>query len=120
MADRMLFMGWKEPVRGREARALEVFEEAVGILGRKQQEGAIEKFDVVLLSPNGRMDGYIQVEGTSEQITALREDEDFLRNTTDATLAVDGITHIEGYVNDGISRMMGMYQERIGAVPQHA
>jgi hypothetical protein len=120
MADRSLTITWREPARGREERALEVFNDALGILGRKQQEGAIEGFDVCLLAPNGTMDGFMQVTGTAEQIAALRADEEFLRNTTEATLNVDGITHIEGYVNEGVARMMGLYQESIGKVPQQA
>jgi hypothetical protein len=37
MADRVLFISWGEAVRGREARGLEVFNEAMGMLGRMQQ-----------------------------------------------------------------------------------
>jgi hypothetical protein len=120
MADRMLMMAWKHPVRGSEARALEVFNEALGLLGRKQQAGAIESFDVCLMAPNTDIDGFIVVKGSSEQITALRNDEEFTRNTIDATLAVDGINHIEGWCNEGVAAQMGMYQEALAKVPQHA
>jgi len=58
MADRVLFISWGTAVRGREERGLEIFNEAVGILGRMQEEGRIEKFDVVLLDPNGELNGY--------------------------------------------------------------
>ncbi len=54
MADRILFISWGAPVAGREERGLEVFNDAVGLYGRMQQEGRIESFDVVLL--NGRSD----------------------------------------------------------------
>ena len=30
MADRVLFIGWSTPVRGREERGLEVFNESIG------------------------------------------------------------------------------------------
>ena len=52
MADRLLFIGWGPPVRGREERALEVFNESVGLYGRLQQDGRIDSFDVSLLRPN--------------------------------------------------------------------
>ena len=120
MADRLLFISWGETVRGREDRALEVFNDAMGILGRMQQEGRIEKFDAVLLSPNGDIDGYIEVHGTAQQIAAVREDEEFIRNTVDAELCVDRIRHIEGYANEGVARMMALYQEAIAKVPQRA
>jgi hypothetical protein len=120
MADRMLMITWSEPSRGREARALEVFNEAMGILGRKQQEAAIESFDVGLLAPNGFLDGFIAIKGSAEQITALRNDEEFTRNTVDATLCVDDIRHIEGYCNEGVASQMGMYEQAIDKVPQQA
>ena len=72
MADRMLFVGWGESVRGAEERGIEVFNEALGLLGRMQQDGRIEKFDVALLAPNSELAGFISVQGTAAQISALR------------------------------------------------
>src|SRR5579884_1775421 len=118
MADRALFMGWGEPARGCEERALECFNEAMGLLGRKQQEGKIESFDVVMLAPNTDLGGYVTVKGSAEQIAALRVDPDYLRNTIEAQLSVDGIRHIEGYTNEGVAGQMAMYQEAISKVPQ--
>ena len=42
MADRALFVGFGEPVRGREERAIEVFTDFVGMFGRMQSDGRIE------------------------------------------------------------------------------
>jgi hypothetical protein len=118
MADRVLFIGWSTAVRGREERGLEVFNEAIGICGRMQQEGRIEKFDVVLLGPNGDLNGYVEMHGSAEQLAAVREDEEFQRNTVDASLVVDGLRHIEGFTNDQVARQMALYQESIARVPQ--
>ena len=118
MADRVLFMSWGSPVPGREERGLEVFNEAIGICGRMQQEGRIEKFDVVLLQPNGDLNGYIEIHGSAEQIAAVHEDEEFQRNTVDASLIVEKLRHVNGVTNEEISRQMSMYQESVGRVPQ--
>lgn len=120
MADRILFIGWQQTVRGAEERALGVFNDALGILGRMQQDGRIESFNVVLLKPNTAFNGFIEVAGSAEQLAAVQEDEEFLRNTIDAELVVDGFTHVMGYANDGVARMMGLYQEAIEKVPQRA
>lgn len=120
MADRVLFMGWETPVRGAEERAVEVFNEALGILGRMQQDSRIERFDVVLLDPSSKLNGFITVQGSQEQITALRNDEEFRRNTVDATLTVDGIQHIEGAINEGVAREMTLYSDAVARVPQRA
>jgi hypothetical protein len=120
MADRVLFISWGQTVRGAEERSLEVFNDALGLLGRMQQDGRIEGFDVVLLGPNNQLDGYIEVAGTAQQLAALQEDEDFVRNTIDAGLCVDDLRHTIGYANEGVAQMMGRYQEAISRVPQRA
>jgi hypothetical protein len=120
MADRALFIGWGTPVRGSEARGLEVFNEALGLFGRMQQDGRIEGMDVVLLGPNSDLNGYITLRGSADQIAHVRNDEEFLRNMIDAGLVVDDLRHIEGYTNEGVATIMAMYQEAINKVPQRA
>ena len=118
MADRVLFISWSTPVRGREERGLEVFNEAVGLYGRMQQEGRIEGFDVVLLDPNGALNGYIELRGSATQITEVRADQEFRRVTADAALIVDELRLLDGYCNEGIARQMALYQEAVSRVPQ--
>jgi hypothetical protein len=118
MADRVLFIGWGTPVRGAEQRALESFNEAMGLLGRMQQEGRIESFDVALLAPNTDLGGFVIVRGTADQITAVREDAEFVRNTVNASLSVDGVRHIEGWANEGVAQQMAIYQQAVAEVPQ--
>jgi len=120
MADRVLFIGWSTPVRGREERGLEVFNESIGLYGRMQQEGRIEKFDVVLLGPTGDLNGYIELHGSAEQLAALRENEEFQRNTIDASLIVDGLRQIEGITNEEIARQLALYRDSLARVPQTA
>ena len=68
MADRVLFISWGSPIPGREERGLEVFNEAIGLHGRLQQDGRTESFDVVLLGANGGgINGYIEVSGLAER-----------------------------------------------------
>jgi hypothetical protein len=120
MADRMMFITWGEPVRGREERSLEVFNEAVGLYGRMQQEGRIESFDVALLVPSTDLGGYIAVHGSPEQIAALREDEEYQRNILDAGMCVNDVRVCEGYTGAGVGRQMALYQDAIAKVPQMA
>lgn len=118
MADRVLVISWGETVRGREERAMEVFNEAVGLMGRMQQDGRIESFDIVLLGPNGSVGGYFTVHGSAEQLAALNEDEDFQRNTVDASLIVDNLRHMQGFTGEAVAQQMALYQEAIAKVPQ--
>ena len=118
MADRVLFISWGQTVPGREERGLEVFNEALGILGRMQQQSKIESFNTVLLDPNGTLDGYIEIRGSAQQIAALRQDDDFRRNTVDASLIVSDLCHAEGVCDKGVEREITRYQEAMGKVPQ--
>jgi hypothetical protein len=118
MADSVLFISWKESARGREEKGLEAFDEAIGLYGRMQQEGRIEKFDVALFQPNADMGGYIQLHGSEEQIAAAQADEEFQRHMTSATLCVDDLRLLQGSTNEAIARQMEMYREAVAKVPQ--
>jgi hypothetical protein len=120
MADRVLFISWGSSVRGSEERGLEVFNAAMGLYGRMQQDGRIEGFDVMLMQPNGMMAGCIQVQGSAEQLAMIRGDEEFMRSMMDASLIVDDLRIMDGFTNDGVARQMEMYQEAIAQVPQRA
>ncbi len=119
MADRILFIGWGAPVRGREERGLEVFDEAVGFYGRCQQDGRIEAFDVILLEAHGGgLNGYIELHGSTDQLATLRHDDEFRRIIVDASLIVDELGVVEGFANEGVAQEMAIYRDAIARVPQ--
>ena len=120
MADSVLMITWGPPVHGREERGLEVFNEAMGLYGRLQQEGRIEGFDVALLEPNGLMNGFIALRGTADQLSAVRQDEEFRRTTASATLIVEDLQLIDGRAGEGIAPEIEMYREAVSQVPQSA
>src|SRR3954468_7542384 len=100
MADAGLFIGWGEPIQGREAKGLEVFNETIAYYGRLQGEGKIESFEVALLEPHGGdLGGFIMVRGSSEQMSTLRADEEFERMVTRATLVVHGVGCVSAAIN---------------------
>ena len=80
MADRALFVGFGNPVRGREERAIAVFNEFVAMFGRMQSDGRIEGIDITLLDPHGGdLGGFFMAHGSAEQCAALQNDEEFRR-----------------------------------------
>ena len=120
MADRVLFTSWGTVVRGREERALEVFNDVLGFYGRLQQEGRIESIDVALLVPAPGVRGYLTIHGSAEQLAALRDDEEYLRLMVDSELIVEDFSVVDGYANEGVARQLGIYQEQLSKVPQRA
>jgi len=114
MADAGLFIGWGAPVRGREAKGLEVFNEALSYYGRLQQEGAAESFDTVILEPHGGdLQGFILLRGSEDRLAQLRVDDEFVRLSTRANLIVEGVGVIGASLGDGLQEAIQTYQQAI-------
>ena len=117
MADAGLFIGWGQVVRGREDRALDVFNETIELYGQMQADGRIESFEVGLLQPHGgELGGFELIRGSEEQIDALRRSEDFERINTKASLIVDDLGIVDMFIGEGLGRAMAIYQEEIAVV----
>lgn len=115
MADAGLFIGWGAPVRGREQKGLEVFNEALAYYGRQQEAGGIEGSEVVFLYPHGGdLAGFILVRGSREQIDALRADDEFQRINVLADQIVERFGIVEAAVGEGVGEQVALYQEAIG------
>ena len=114
MADAGLFIGWGAPVRGREAKGLEVFSEALAYYARLQQEGVIEGFETAILEPHGGdLQGFVLVRGSEERLAQLRVDDEFVRLSTRASLIVEGVGVIGAALGDGLEDAIGTYQQAI-------
>lgn len=114
MADAGLFIGWGEVVRGREDRALDVFNETIEFYGQLQSDSRIEDFEVVLLDPHGGdLLGYVMLRGSEDQIDGVRHDEDFIRLMTKGSLVVDNLGVIPASIGEGLARAMAIYQEEL-------
>jgi hypothetical protein len=114
VADAGLFIGWGDVVRGREDRALEVFNETIEFYGQLQSDGRIEDFEVALLEPHGgELQGFAMLRGSEDQIAAIRRDEDFERLMTKASLIVDDLGFIGAAIGASLARAISIYQEEL-------
>jgi hypothetical protein len=114
MADAGLFIGWGQVVRGREKRAVQVFNESVEYWGSLQGEGRIENFEVVLLSPHGGdLQGFALLRGSEDQIASLRADEEFERRVVRADLIVESQGVVDALLGEGVARGMARYQGEV-------
>jgi hypothetical protein len=114
MADAGLFVGWGPVVRGREQRALEVFNEAIQYYTELQHKKEIESFEVALLEQHGGdLAGFILIRGEAERLARLRMDQEFQRRILRAKLIVDKIGVVGALIGGGLTRSMGDYQQEI-------
>jgi hypothetical protein len=117
MADAGLFIGFGEPVRGREGPAVDSFNDTVAYLGQAQGSGRIDDFEIVFLEPHGGdLGGFMLVRGTADQMHALRQDDEFQRHITIASLVVERLGVVNASLGEAIARQMAIYQEQIGAL----
>lgn len=117
MADAALFIGWGEPVRGREVEAVKAFEDAQEFWTRLQEHGDIESFESVLLAPHGPgLKGFTLLRGTPEQLFALQTSEEFVAVQMRVRLVVDDLEIVNALIGAGMTRRMAIYHEQIAAV----
>jgi hypothetical protein len=114
MADAALFIGWGQVVRGREKRALQVFNESVEYWGGLQGDGKIEDFEVVILTPHGGdLQGFALLRGSEDQVAALRGDEEFQRRVARADLIVESQGVVDAAIGEGLTRGLAQYQAEV-------
>jgi hypothetical protein len=114
MAEAGLFLGWGEPVTGREAKGLEVFAEALTYYGKAEKDGRIESHETVFLGPHGGdLGGFILARGSEAQIAALRAEDEFERIITRAALVVRNVGVVDAAVGDGVQDAVAVYQAAI-------
>ena len=114
MADAGLFVGFGQPVRGREQQSLVVFNEAFQLYGSLQQQGEIDDFDAVILEPHGGdLGGFFLLRGDRAKLEGVRGRDDFQRLSIRAGLIVENLGVVGGTLGDGIASQMAVYQEQI-------
>src|SRR4029077_11183265 len=117
--ERALFVGFGTPVRGREARAIEVFNEFMQMFGRMSGDGRIESVDVTLLdSHGGDLGGFFLVQGTASQCAALPNDQEFRKAMIDASLIVENLGAVPGVTGEAVGPEMANYAAGVGKVAQ--
>ncbi len=117
MADAGLFVGFGNPVRGREAQAIELFNETLAWYAQLQEEGEIESFEPVFLEPHGGdLNGFIFIRGDAEKLSALRVSEEFTQLTIRAALFVESIGVVGADMGKRMQSQIAFYTDQIGAI----
>jgi hypothetical protein len=115
MADFGLFIGFGWPVRGREQNAAKVFEEAVGLWTKLQQQGEIESWEPVFLEPHGGdLGGFFLIRGDRDAIAGLRFSDELLQLTTRAQLIVENFGVVGAELGERIGGQMQLFLEAAG------
>jgi hypothetical protein len=115
MAQAGLWLAWGIPARGREPQALDLLKESTtGYLELLARDGRIERFDTAILRPQStELGGFILIQGTQDQIDALRRDAEFQSWVNQVQLVADSVGIVDAWVNDGLSEAIGLYEDAL-------
>lgn len=114
MAESGFWVAWGLPTQGREKQALDLLSESRRYLERLAQEGQIERFDAAILRPQTtELGGFFLIQGTQEQIDALRHDDDFGVWLNRVQLVADRVGVVDAWVDQGIADATDLYEQAL-------
>jgi hypothetical protein len=115
MAKGVLFIGWGPAVRGRERKALQVFQEAVQYWQALQQSGQIDSFEPVALEPHGGdLDGFALIKGDADKLALLRVDQEFVNLNTRAQMVVENFGVVGGVYGAELQALFADFEKVAG------
>ena len=115
MADWALFIGFGYPVRGREQRSAEVFNEAMSLWGDLQGRGELESFEAFFLDPHGGdLGGFMLLRGEREALMRIQAGDEFRRMVTRAQLIVENFGVVLAATGSEVEKLMGVFMEASG------
>ncbi len=115
MAEAGFWIVWGIPARGRERQALELLKASTtGYLDQLVHDGLIERFDATVLKPQStELGGFVLIQGSREQLDALRRDGGFQQWVTQIQLVADRVGVVDAWVNDGLGEAYELYEEAL-------
>ncbi|WP_127127919.1 hypothetical protein [Georgenia sp. SYP-B2076] len=119
MADEALFIGWGEIVRGRERKAVELFEEAMHYFDSLEKDGRIDGVDAWFLERHGGdLVGYFLLHADGERLDKVRRSADFERLLTRVQLVVDRVGTVNAYTGAALGRLLDDFREATAGLGQ--
>jgi hypothetical protein len=105
-----LFTSWSQPVRGREAKALEGFMDFLTYFGKHAADGKCTAPETYFAEDGSS--GFAIVKGESDVLRPILETEEYEKLLTKAQYCVENLkTHVYFTGDDEIQRAMRIYAE---------
>ena len=109
-----ILIGWTRPLPGREQQAKEVFQATLAFYGKLQSEGKIESFEPALIEPHGGdFNGFVLIRGEQSKLDAIKQSEEFLDLTTQASYNVQGMGVLRVHLGEAVQKQMARWSKLI-------
>ncbi|MCB9761280.1 MAG: hypothetical protein H6739_15670 [Alphaproteobacteria bacterium] len=115
MNDSGIFMGWTRTAPGEGAKAMQLYKHLDTYLRTLHAEGRIDRYDMVILGPNGGgVGGFVLIKGNREKLDTLRSSPEFREITVRGNTSLLGFSVVRAHFGDEVRQILGAYQ-RIAA-----
>src|SRR3954447_19206753 len=85
----------------------EVFQATLAFYGKLQSEGKIDSFEPGLIEPHGGdFNGFVLVRGEQSKLDAIKQSEEFLELTSQASFHVQGFGVLRVHLGEGVQKQM--------------
>jgi len=113
MAKGSLMVGWGEIIPGREKAAQATLNDAMQYCIRLQQEGKIDRFEVVALEPHGSdLNGFVLVTGDKESVARLRVEDEFVSVIIGVQLVHRNVRVVGAYTGAEVQSLFAMWDKQ--------
>jgi hypothetical protein len=114
MTDTALFVGWGGTHPGRERFARKTYADFIELLQELKMEAEIERFETVLLGPNGgELNGFTLIYAPPEKLVALWMRDDVNRLQARAALEHAKFSVIWATIGDAVEREFSLFDELV-------
>ena len=114
MSSNLILFGWNRSIPGREQISVEHFGDFIQYLTGLQNEGAIDSFEPILLSPHGGdLNGFFLIRGDNDKLDALIASDEWMEHVTRGGLHLQGQGMIRGASGELVMEWMSRYSRFI-------
>ena len=115
MADIAVFIVWDQVVRGRERRAIRVYNAVREYFEGLEKKGAITGFETGIFGPAAptNLGGFIVVRGNEDQLRTVRQTKEFRRLMLRTTLVVEHVRVLRALLGADLLQQIKDYEAEI-------
>jgi len=114
MSSNALFFGWNRSIPGREGHSAEHFTQFSQWLTDQQKKGQITRFSPVFLQPHGGdLSGFFLIEGDTQKLHELVENNEWVEHIVRASLHLEGVGAVFASTGNEVMNMMQVWTKSI-------